>query len=150
MWYNLFVIIWMPAIPEKERSRIMEANTLKNCHADICPCDTECPLGKALGIIGGRWKLRILCTLYVDGTQRYNDLVKKTKGITNAMLSSSLKDLENDGIITRKQYEEIPPRVEYSLTEHGRELWPILHRLAHWAVGEPFDGDHEIAHEPES
>lgn len=122
----------------------MEANMPKTCHKDICPCDTECPLGKALNIIGGRWKLRILCTLYVDGTQRYNDLVKKTKGITNAMLSSSLKDLESDGIITRRQYEEIPPRVEYSLTDHGRELWPILHRLAHWAKGEPFDGDSEI------
>ena len=85
--------------------------------------------------------MRIICTLFVDGTQRYNDLVRKTTGITNAMLSSSLKELEADGIVTRKQFEEIPPRVEYSLTEHGRELWPILHRLAHWAKGEMFDGD---------
>lgn len=124
----------------------MEANMPKTCREDICPCDIECPLGRALNIIGGRWKLRILCTLYADGTQRYNDLLKKTKGITNAMLSSSLKDLEADGIITRKQYEEIPPRVEYSLTGHGQELWPILHRLAHWAKGEQFDGDRESAH----
>lgn len=60
------------------------------------------------------------------------------------MLSSSLKELERDGLITRKQYEEIPPRVEYSLTEHGRKLWPILHRLAHWARNEEFDGGHEL------
>ena len=60
------------------------------------------------------------------------------------MLSSSLKELERDGLINRKQYEEIPPRVEYSLTDHGRELWPILHRLAHWARNEEFDGDHEL------
>ena len=60
------------------------------------------------------------------------------------MLSSSLKELERDGLITRKQYEEIPLRVEYSLTEHGRELWPILHRLAHWARNEEFDGGHEL------
>lgn len=124
----------------------MEANMSKTCREDICPCDAACPLGKALTIIGGRWKLRLLCTLYVDGTQRYNDLLKKTKGITNAMLSSSLKDLESDGIITRRQYEEIPPKVEYSLTKHGRELWPILHRLAHWANGEPFDGESELLH----
>ena len=111
--------------------------------AGICPCDEECPMGKALSVIGGRWKLRLLCTLYVDGTQRYNDLLKKTRGITNAMLSASLKELEADGIITRKQYEEIPPRVEYSLTPHGKELWPILHRLVHWANGEAFDSDDE-------
>ena len=106
----------------------------------VCPCG-DCPLGEALAAIGGRWKIRLICTLYVDGTQRFGDLLKKTKGVTSAMLSSSLKELERDGIITRRQYEEIPPRVEYALTERGRELWPILHRLAHWAKHEPFDGD---------
>ena len=110
----------------------------------FCPCDEVCPIGEAISLIGGRWKLRIICTLYANGTQRYNDLVKATKGVTNAMLSSSLKELERDGLINRKQYEEIPPRVEYSLTEHGRELWPILHRLAHWTRNEEFDGDHEL------
>lgn len=110
----------------------------------VCPCSEPCPLGKALSVIGGKWKIRIICTLYVDGTQRYNDILKKTSGITNTMLAASLKDLEADGIVTRKHYAEIPPRVEYSLTDHGKELWPILHRLAHWAKGEEFDGDHEI------
>ena len=105
----------------------------------VCPCDEQCPLGEALSLIGGKWKMRILCSLNVDGTQRYNDLVKKTKGITNAMLSSSLKDLENGGLITRKQYASIPPRVEYSLTKRGKELWPVLHHLAHWARGEEPD-----------
>ena len=117
------------------------------CRGAICPCDAECPMGKALAVIGGRWKLRILCTLYVDGTQRFGDLARKTRGITSAMLSASLKELEADGVITRRQYEEIPPRVEYALTDHGRELWPILHRLAHWARGEAYDGDHGL---PES
>ena len=108
--------------------------------AGVCPCTAPCPIGEALRIIGGKWKLRIICTLYVDGTQRYSDIAHKTGGVTNAMLSSSLKELEADGIVVRKQYEEIPPRVEYSLTERGRELWPILHRLAHWASGERYDG----------
>ncbi len=107
----------------------------------LCPCSESCPLGSALSVIGGKWKLRIVCALYVDGTQRYNDLLKKITGITNAMLASSLRDLEEDGIATRTQYAQIPPRVEYSLTDHGRELWPILHRLAHWASGEEYDGD---------
>jgi DNA-binding HxlR family transcriptional regulator len=48
--------------------------------------------------------------------------------------------MEADGIVSRRQYEEIPPRVEYSLTERGRELWPILHRLVHWKTGEKYDG----------
>lgn len=125
----------------------MEVNTSELSRENICPCDTECPLGKALTVIGGRWKLRIICTLFADGTQRYNDLLKKTKGITSAMLSSSLKDLEADGIIIRKQYEEIPPRVEYSLTEHGQEFWPILHQLVHWANGEPLDDDDAMTRE---
>ena len=107
----------------------------------VCPCTSPCPIGESLRMIGGKWKLRIICTLYVDGTQRYNDLVRKTSGVTNAMLSTSLKELEADGIVVRKQYEEIPPRVEYSLTERGRGLWPILHRLAHWAAGDEYDGD---------
>ena len=111
---------------------------------DICPCDETCPVGSALSMVGGKWKMRIICTLYVDGTQRYNDLVRKTKGITNAMLSSSLKDLEADGIVTRRQFESIPPKVEYTLTERGKELFPILHRLIHWAKGEAFDGDHDV------
>ncbi|MBQ6013201.1 MAG: helix-turn-helix transcriptional regulator, partial [Firmicutes bacterium] len=88
----------------------------------LCPCDEVCPVGKALAVVGGKWKMRIICSLYLDGTMRYVDLVKKTKGITSAMLSSSLKDLEADGVIIRKQFEEIPPRVEYSLTDRGREL----------------------------
>ena len=119
----------------------MEDRTTEKQSGALCPCGDGCPVGEALASVGGRWKLRIICTLYVDGTQRFGDLMKKTKGVTGAMLSSSLKDLEADGIVTRRQYEEIPPRVEYALTEHGRELWPILHRLAHWAKNEPFDDD---------
>lgn len=125
------------------RNKAMEARIREANCANVCPCDTECPIGKGLSVIGGKWKPRIICALYVDGTQRYSDLVKKTRGVTSAMLSSSLKELEADGIVTRRQYEQIPPRVEYALTERGRELWPILHRLAHWAKGEPFDGDSE-------
>ena len=119
----------------------MSRNTDTIACTGVCPCVSPCPIGESLRVIGGKWKMRIICTLYVDGTQRYNDLVRKTSGVTNAMLSSSLKELEEDGIVMRRQYEEIPPRVEYSLSDRGRELWPILHSLAHWATGEEYDGD---------
>ena len=104
-----------------------------------CPCSESCLLGDALAVIGGKWKIRIICALYVDGTLRYNDILKRIAGITNTMLATSLKQLEADEIVIRTLYPEIPPRVEYSLTDHGKALWPILHRLAHWAAGEEYD-----------
>lgn len=119
----------------------MKETVISPACGNVCPCDVSCPIGEALSVIGGKWKPRIICSLYVDGTLRYRDLASRTQGITSAMLSSSLKELEADGIVTRTQFTEIPPRVEYSLTERGAELWPILHRLAHWARGEAFDGD---------
>lgn len=105
----------------------------------ICPCEAPCPLSRGIRMIGGRRKLGMLCGLYVDGTQRYSDLMKKVKNITPAMLSASLKVLEADDLIVREQLHEIPVRVEYILTEHGRQLWPILQRLAHWVRREPMD-----------
>lgn len=116
------------------------AENAPECGA-VCPCKTPCPVGRALAMIGGKWKTRLICTLTADGPQRYNELLKKTQGITNAMLAASLKELEADGLVTRTLYAEVPPRVEYALTDRGKELWPILHRLAHWAENEPFDGD---------
>ena len=99
----------------------------------VCPCGETCPIGNALRCVGGKWKPRIICMLYVDGTRRYNEILKRLPGITNTMLSVSLRELEADGIVRRKQFQEIPPRVEYRLTGNGRELWPALRSLAGWA-----------------
>ncbi len=123
---------------------ITKANTSGSSCGEICPCNDPCPIQQAVSLIGGKWKMRILCSLTVDGKLRYNDLKQKTRGITPAMLSASLKELEAGGLITRTQYAEMPVRVEYSLTEHGKELWPILHRLVHWARNEEFDSDVEV------
>ena len=101
-----------------------------------CPCSERCPIGEAIRLVGGRWKLKILCTLSTDGTLRYNDLKRKTYGITPAVLSSTMKDLEQDGLVIRVQYQEIPVRVEYTITDRGRELMPIIESLARWAMGE--------------
>jgi len=94
----------------------------------------NCPLGSALKIIGGKWKLPILCALQQDGTTRYNELKHKIAGITNTMLASSLKELEEDGLIIRRQYMVMPVRVEYALTSACDDLMPILNQLAQWGV----------------
>lgn len=102
------------------------------CSENICPCHEKCPLSTALGIIGGKWKIPILCSLYNDGPTRYNALRKKIKGVTNTMLATSLKELEANGLVLRTQYNEMPLRVEYELTESTNNLLPILGKLAAW------------------
>jgi DNA-binding HxlR family transcriptional regulator len=92
----------------------------------------QCPLTYALEIIGGKWRLPIIWALSKNGTMRYNELAREIKGITNMMLTQSLRDLEVNGILTREQFMEIPPRVEYSLSESGNRLIPALKALASW------------------
>ena len=101
---------------------------------DNCPCMDYCPLGSALSLIGGKWKIPILCALFQDGTTRFNELKRKIRGITNTMLASSLKELEEEGLISREQFMEMPLRDEYSLTDDCRDLMPILNQLAHWGA----------------
>lgn len=91
-----------------------------------------CPLTYTLDIIGGKWRLPIIWALSKNGIMRYNEISKEISGITNMMLTQSLRDLEDKGVISRKQYMEIPPRVEYSLTESGEKLIPALKALAAW------------------
>ena len=92
----------------------------------------KCPLTLALSLIGGKWRLPIIWALSVNGTLRYNALKKNIEGITNMMLTQSLKELEANEIVYREQYNEIPPRVEYSLTDNGLKLIPALKALAQW------------------
>lgn len=91
----------------------------------------DCPLTYALKIIGGKWRMPILYHL-VDGGLRYNQLKKKLCGITNIMLTRSLRELEDYGLIKRIQHEEIPPHVEYFITEHAEKLVPTLMAIAEW------------------
>ena len=97
-----------------------------------CPCTETCHLQHAMEMIGGKWKLPILCALAVDGSTRYNDLKRKLNGISNTMLAKSLKELEDDGLVTRTEYMEVPIRVEYETTDKARSLTPILVQLAQW------------------
>lgn len=92
----------------------------------------QCPMTYTMNIIGGKWRLQIIWALYKQGTLRYNALFREVEGITNMMLTQSLRDLEARGIIVRTQYMEIPPRVEYALSGDGEALIPALKTLAAW------------------
>ncbi|MCM1538913.1 MAG: helix-turn-helix transcriptional regulator [bacterium] len=99
-----------------------------------CPCTEACPLQKISDALGGKWKLSILCSLNASGSTRYNDLKRKIKGISNTMLAKSLKELEENGLIRRTEYMEVPIRVEYETTDLTQDLLPILSELAKWSV----------------
>ncbi|WP_281243067.1 winged helix-turn-helix transcriptional regulator [Gracilibacillus ureilyticus] len=86
----------------------------------------------ALSVIEGKWKLIILCHLERKGTKRYGELKKLIPNITQKMLTNQLRELEYDGMVHREVYPEVPPKVEYSLTEQGQQLLPILHKLEDW------------------
>lgn len=92
----------------------------------------KCPLLLALDRIGGKWKLPIVWFLSKEESVRFNELRRRVSGVTNIMLSKCLRELEADGLVTREQFEVIPPHVEYSLTDAARELVPILRKLYAW------------------
>jgi len=91
----------------------------------------SCPVEVTLDVIGGRWKSVILYHL-LEKTRRFGELRKLLPGVTQRMLTLQLRELERDGVIHREVYREVPPRVEYSLTEFGRSLEPILRRMLDW------------------
>lgn len=94
--------------------------------------ELKCPVTYALSILDGKWKLPIVYTVGNEKIIRFNELKRKLTGISNIMLSKSLQELEADHIIVRTQYNEVPPRVEYSLTELGLSLTPVLALLGKW------------------
>ncbi|OOB80555.1 MAG: HxlR family transcriptional regulator [Epulopiscium sp. Nuni2H_MBin003] len=105
---------------------------MSECKEEVCPCDKYCPLQNALKIIGGKWKIPILCVIANNDGARYSLLIKKVNGITDTMLSSTLKELEKCDMVTRVQYNQIPVKVEYFLTDKSRALVPILGQIAMW------------------
>lgn len=102
-----------------------EASVLLETEAD--------PLQYLMGTVGGKWKLRILWALREQKGRRYGEIKLDIPGITDMMLSQSLRELSADGLISRRQYQEIPPRVEYHLTETGADIIPALSQLVLWA-----------------
>jgi DNA-binding HxlR family transcriptional regulator len=92
-----------------------------------------CPVRYFLNVFGGKWKLPIVCMLTGEEPIRYSSIKRKLGGITSVMLAQSLKELEVEGVVHREQYNEVPPRVEYTLTEEGRSILPTLLQAAAWA-----------------
>ena len=93
----------------------------------------RCPLEYGLDVFGGKWDSRIICVLAAKKTLRYSELRKELSNITDTVLTASLKSLIKNEIVNRKSYDEIPPRVEYSLTEKGSSVIPILQSICRWA-----------------
>ncbi|HEY7316438.1 MAG TPA: helix-turn-helix domain-containing protein [Candidatus Binatia bacterium] len=94
---------------------------------------TSCPAETTLGVIGGKWKLLILRELF-SGASRFGELRRRLSGISEKILAQHLRELESDGIVARKIYPEIPPKVEYSLTNSGKTLGPIINGLHEWGL----------------
>lgn len=100
------------------------SQTMPQSHYN-CPCMEKCPLHHAMQLIGGKWKVQILCAVANAGAIRYNALRSKLDGISNTVLASALRELEHDGLVTRREYLEVPVRVEYGPTDSCRALLPI-------------------------
>ncbi|MCL2882401.1 MAG: helix-turn-helix transcriptional regulator [Coriobacteriia bacterium] len=96
--------------------------------------DANCAILEAMDILGGKWRLPILWRLSF-GTLRYNELKRQVYGITNIMLTRSLQELESYKLVTRVQYDKVPPMVEYSLSSDGEKLIPALLELKKWVEG---------------
>ena len=92
---------------------------------------SPCPVERTLFLISNRWKVLILRDL-MEGTKRFSQLRRSVTGISQKVLTANLRDMEEQGLLTRKVYPEVPPRVEYTLTDLGRSLKPILDAMRDW------------------
>lgn len=98
----------------------------------LCDKPFNCEKELTLSVIGGKWKMLILWYLGKEGTKRFNELKSLMPGITQRMLVNQLRELEEDLIVHREVYPVVPPKVEYSLTEQGKSLMPILESMYEW------------------
>ena len=101
---------------------------------NYCDHPYGCSVEATLSVIGGRWKPVIIFNLLQNECLRFSELKRKIEGITERMLTKQLRELEKDKIVARKVYAEVPPRVEYSLTEYGLTLNPIMIAMRNWGA----------------
>ncbi len=107
--------------PEKYLNRLLTGEVSETC-----------PMRRTLELLSGKWRTHIIYELCKKETCRFGELKKALPRITNTMLTNTLRDLENAGIVHREQFNEVPPHVEYSLTEKGKALLPVFTELAKW------------------
>ncbi len=105
----------------------IEKDKLADCFKGL----SECPVNYCMKIIGGKWKPIVLFLIF-NGINRFGIMQKNIEGISKQMLTKQLRELELDNVLTRKIYAEIPPRVEYFLTEKGKSLCPIIKNMKIW------------------
>ena len=105
---------------------------LQKLKSGIITQNGNCPVTPLLLMLQGRWKSLLLYEMCVHDKVRFGQLKKSLSGITNTMLTKSLRELERDGLIQREQFNEIPPHVEYSLTTMGKDLLPIFYAIMNW------------------
>ncbi len=94
--------------------------------------EESCPVTATMQVLGGKWKAILINAIYHTSPARFGELKRSVKGITQSMLTQQLRELEEDGLISRKIYAEITPRVEYTLTDFGLTLSPIMQSMANW------------------
>ena len=92
----------------------------------------ECPVATTVQLIGNKWKILIIRNMIYNGKQRFTDFMKTIPGISKKVLTDNLRALEDDGLIEREVFAEVPPRVEYSLSDLGKTLKPILDAMSDW------------------
>lgn len=105
---------------------------VKKVKQGIVTEEGNCPVTPLLIMLSGKWKSQIIYEMCIKEPIRFGELKRNIEGITNTMLTSSLRELESDGLVSRKQFNEIPPRVEYSLTEKGKALLPVFYEMTKW------------------
>lgn len=104
----------------------------------------HCPFDAFIDIVGGKWKMLILWRLNIHEYLRFSEMKSIAEGASTKVLSAQLKDLEREGLLKRISYPEVPPRVEYHITEKGRSLWKILKEIQGWSIELLRDNGHEI------
>ncbi|MFJ6413982.1 winged helix-turn-helix transcriptional regulator [Terribacillus saccharophilus] len=115
-------------IPSLEELMVRKLNDQDNCDPAINPLVT------VFNVLHGKWKNQVLFEIISLKNARFGQLNRKIPKITNTMLSTTLRELENDGLIMRTQYNEIPLRVEYTITEKGKDLLPVYYEMYKWGI----------------
>ncbi len=106
---------------------------MKNKNSELLDCILLCPVQATLSVIGGKWKPIILWQME-RGVLRFGELKRAIPNITQKMLTQQLRELEADEVIWRKVYAEVPPKVEYGISDYGKSLRPILDQMAYWGM----------------
>lgn len=109
-------------------------------HESTPEIESLCPMPNIAKLIGGKWKLIILQILIFRGTKRFSELRRRIEGVTQTMLTQQLRALERDGLVTRKIYPEVPPRVEYTATQRAMDLTIMFQAMHDWWVKGEADG----------